>query len=231
MSRGDEQIWYLAHHGVYHPKKTNKIRVVFDCSAVYWGICLNNLLLQGPDLTNSLIGVLTRFREYPVAFIGYIEAMFYQVQVPEAQRDFLRFLWWPNGDLSCTPAEYRMTVHLFGAASSPSISNYALRKTAEATEEEFGSEITSTITKNFYVDDCLKSVLNEKTAVEMINKLRSACMKGGFRLTKFMSNRCDVLQSLPEEERCKDLQDVILEEDNLPVERALGVLESMVCKI
>ena len=25
--------WYIPHHGVYHPKKPGKIRVVFDCSA------------------------------------------------------------------------------------------------------------------------------------------------------------------------------------------------------
>ena len=42
--------WYIPHHGVYHPKKPNKVRVVFDCSARYQGTCLNDHLLQGPDL-------------------------------------------------------------------------------------------------------------------------------------------------------------------------------------
>ena len=46
-----------------------------------------------------------------------MKAMFYQVFVPEEQRDFLRFLWWPNGDLTAQIEEYRMTVHLFGAVS------------------------------------------------------------------------------------------------------------------
>ncbi|KAL0172456.1 hypothetical protein M9458_032767, partial [Cirrhinus mrigala] len=27
------ETWYLPHHGVFHPKKPNKLRVVFDCSA------------------------------------------------------------------------------------------------------------------------------------------------------------------------------------------------------
>lgn len=56
-----KRIWYIPHHGVYHPKK-RKLRVVFDCSASYQGTSLNDKLLQGPDLTNSLIGVLTRLR-------------------------------------------------------------------------------------------------------------------------------------------------------------------------
>ena len=29
--------WYLPHHGIYHPKKPGKIRVVFDCSIEYKG--------------------------------------------------------------------------------------------------------------------------------------------------------------------------------------------------
>ena len=90
------QVWYIPHHGVYHAKKPNKIRVVFDCSAKFGGTSLNDKLLQGPDLTNRLVGVLTRFREEPIAFMGDIDAMFHQVRVPEGQRDFLRFLWWPN---------------------------------------------------------------------------------------------------------------------------------------
>ena len=54
--------WYVPHHGVYHPKKPDKIRVVFDCSAPFKGETLNKHLLTGPDLTNNLFSVLCRFR-------------------------------------------------------------------------------------------------------------------------------------------------------------------------
>ena len=56
------QTWYIPHFGVFHPSK-GKLRVVFDCSARYKGICLNEMLLQGPDLTNLLVEVLLRFRK------------------------------------------------------------------------------------------------------------------------------------------------------------------------
>lgn len=39
--------WYVPHFGVYHPKKQDKIRVVFDCSAKYKETSLNDHLLQG----------------------------------------------------------------------------------------------------------------------------------------------------------------------------------------
>ena len=32
--------------------------------------------------------------------MGDIDTMFHQVGVPEGQRDFLHFLWWPDGDQS-----------------------------------------------------------------------------------------------------------------------------------
>lgn len=43
--------------------------------------------MQGPNLTSSLLGVLTRFRQHPVTFMGDIQAMLYQVKVPEQDRD------------------------------------------------------------------------------------------------------------------------------------------------
>ena len=38
-------VWYIPHHGIYHPKKPNKIRVVFDCSAEFKNETLNKHLL------------------------------------------------------------------------------------------------------------------------------------------------------------------------------------------
>ena len=216
----DGSIWYLPHHGVYHPNKPSKIRVVFDCSSSYGGVSLNSCLLQGPDLTNSLVGVLTRFREESVAFIGDIESMFYQVKVPPEQRSFLRFLWWPDGSFQTTPRDYQMTVHLFGAVSSPSIANFALRKTALFAPNP---QITSTILTNFYVDDCLKSLESIPAAISHIDELRTTCMAGGFRLTKFVSNEVKVMQSIPGEEHSKEIQKCDLAGVESLIERALGV--------
>ena len=73
------QLWYIPHHGIYHPKKPNKIRVVFDCSTRFGGTSLNDQLHQGPDLTSCLGSMLSKFRQQPVAFVGDIDDMFHQV--------------------------------------------------------------------------------------------------------------------------------------------------------
>ena len=73
--------WYLPHHAVQHPAKPGKVCVVFDCFTKYHGKSLNDELLQGLDLTNSLVGVLITFRQDPVAFMSDVEAMFHEVRV------------------------------------------------------------------------------------------------------------------------------------------------------
>ncbi|KAK3727377.1 hypothetical protein QZH41_006033 [Actinostola sp. cb2023] len=124
-------VWYLPHHPVYHPQKPNK----------------------GPDLTNSLVGVLTRFRQEPVALMADIEAMFYQVRVRPSDRNCLRFLWWPSGDFSRTPEEYQI-------------------KTATDNEKDFDPTTVNTVLSNFYVDDCLKSVATTAKAIRLTSQLR-----------------------------------------------------------
>ena len=216
-------VWYLPHHGVYHRQKTESLRVVFDCSARYQGKSLNDHLLQGPDLTSKLTGVLIRFREEKIAVMADVEKMFYQVKVTKPDQNYLRFLWWPDSDLTKEPVDYCMTVHLFGGASSPGCSNFALKRTADDHEEEFGSDIADTLRRNFYVDDMLKSVPTEERAIEVVQGTKAMCKKGGFKLTKFVSNSRKVLESVPEEDRAKEIKGLDLGQDKLPVERALGV--------
>ena len=85
---------FLPHHGVYYPRKPGKLRVVFDGSARYMSLSLNELLLQGPDFINSLCGVLCQFRKEPVVFVCDIELMFLQFRVETSHQDYFRFLWW-----------------------------------------------------------------------------------------------------------------------------------------
>nr|VZI50328.1 unnamed protein product [Spirometra erinaceieuropaei] len=137
--------WYLPHHPVFHPAKLNKIRVVFDCAAKFYGISLNDQLLSGPDMTNSLIGILSGFRQKKVSIMTDIESIFHQGRVSEKDRDVLRVPWWTNGDLSQPPKEYRMTEHLFEDTSSSSGATFALSRAitdgAESYEKNAPEEV------------------------------------------------------------------------------------------
>lgn len=147
-----------------------------NCGASFKGVSLNDQLIQSPDLTNFLVGVLTRFREDPVAFMAIVEAMFHQFRVPPEQCDFLRFLWWPNGNLDAPLQEYRMVVHLFGAVSSPSIANFAIKKTASDVEEDYGPLVARTLQRNFYVADCDPDDSNPLTPAHLLTMKTSVVL-------------------------------------------------------
>ena len=89
-------------------------------------------LLNGPNLTNSLVGVLMHFRMESVAIAANVEQMFHSFFVAEKDRDYLRFLWHDDNDLDLPLTDYRMCVHVFGNNSSPAIATYGMRKCIES---------------------------------------------------------------------------------------------------
>jgi hypothetical protein len=57
----------------------DNVHVVFDSAAKYGGVSLNDVLLSGPDLTNSILGIILRFRREQVVAIADIQQMFIKV--------------------------------------------------------------------------------------------------------------------------------------------------------
>lgn len=80
--------------------------------------------------------------------------MFHQFYMHEADRNYLRFLWWKDWNFNAKPQVFRMKVHLFGAASSPGCANYGLKQLAKDNESQFPHG-TCFIMKYIYVDDVL----------------------------------------------------------------------------
>ena len=148
--------------------------------------------------------------------------MFHHVRVLEKDCDALRFLWWPNGDTTKQPKCFSMQVQLFGATSSPSCAAYALKRTADDNEHLFEPEVVSTVKRNFYVDECLKSVPTENGSIKLTLDLQSLMKMGGFRLTNGPSNSRDVLCAISETERAQSV--ISLNPcEALPSDRALGI--------
>ena len=216
------RVWFLPHHGVYSKTNPDKIRVVFDGSAVTQNVSINDVLLRY-DLTNDLVGVLCRFRREKIVLVCDVEQMFYQFRVNSEHRDFLRFLWWRDGDLESTPLEYRMTVHIFGAASSPGCASFGLRRIADDFESKYGSKAANFIRRDFYVDDGLTSVPTEEEAIQLFESTSKMCSEGGLRLHKVISNSKAVIDSIPVKDRATSIKHLDIHAEKLPVEKTLGV--------
>lgn len=59
--------------------------------------------------------------------------------------------------------------------------------------------------------------------MELVQDVKKMCAKGGFNLTKFVSNSRRVMMSIPPEDRAKEIKGLDLGQDKLQIERALGV--------
>ena len=188
--------WYLPHHPVLNPNKPGKVRRVCNAASKYKEICLNDKLLTGPDLLHGLIGTKLRFREGPIALTADIESMFLQVQAPEQDRSCLRFFWRLRTIEPVQTYEYQR--HVFGANSSPTGANYALKRVGLNNERQYPIA-SKAIQNNFYMDDFIKSVVTPEEAIEVFNQLQPVLSRHGFELKKWMSDNDAVTEAIRED--------------------------------
>ena len=126
--------------------------MVFNLSAEFQGVSLNKELLPGPDVMNSLVGVLIRFCQDNIATMCDIDQMFNSFHVDPKHQNFLPFLWFKDNP-SKRIIRIKMTVHLFSKGPSPAIATFGLRKMADDGEEKYWEKKTRDfVHRNFYVD-------------------------------------------------------------------------------
>ena len=142
-------------------------------------------------------------------------------QVPEYVRSLIRFLWWTKHDIRGTVEDFEMKVHMFGATSSPSCCNYALKRTAVDNGKNTSQMLQPRSSKIFMWMICCEDV---KKAIRLLCDIIRMCASGGFKPTKIISNRVEVLQSVTKTERRKGVKNINLNNGIvLRTERALGV--------
>ena len=90
---------------------------------------------------------------------------------------------------------FQYTRHIFGAKSSPTCANFVVQQTARDNVKSFPVASKAVFT-SFYVDDFLQSVPYESDAVLLASQLVKMLAKGGFNLTKFVTNSLEVYKSL-----------------------------------
>ncbi|CAG4984592.1 unnamed protein product [Parnassius apollo] len=181
-----------------------KLRIVFDAAAKYEGKSLNDALLSGPDLLQSLFGVLLRFREGPVAVTADIQDMFLRVKVREDDRDSLRFLW-RGSRRTGNPEEYRMSSIIFGAASSPATAIYVMNKNAEEFKNTH-PEAVKAIKRNHYMDDYLQSFASTTEAKKISKEVKDIHARANFHLKGWASNNSGAISEVEDTNKENSLQ-------------------------
>ena len=182
-------VHYISHHAVLRPESNSTpVRIVFNSSAVFQGHRLNDYWMKGPDLLNDLFGVVLRFRENEVAFIGDISKMYHRIRIPEADQHIHvhRFLW-RNLEKDRALDVYVKTVLTFGDKPAPAMAQTALRKTADEAKEAF-PRAAKVLKDNTCMDDIYDSVRTEEEQ-ELTKSIDKVLETGGFKVRGWLSNK------------------------------------------
>lgn len=210
--------WFIPHHMVHH---NGKDRVVFDCSFQYQGQSLNELLLPGPPLGPSLLGVLLRFRQHSVAVSGDIKAMFHQIRLQPTDTPVLRFIW-RDMQREEEPTIYEWQVLPFGTTCSPCCAVYALQRHVQ---DNYGdqSNLVEVVEHSFYVDNCLHSTPTTAEAKALVDNLRKLLLEGGFEIRQWASNVPAGIKHLPPEAKSESCELWLSKGSNNLQESTLGL--------
>lgn len=150
---------------------------------------LNELLLAGPNLGASLLGVLLRFREHSIAISSDIKGMFHQVRLLLEDRPLLRFLWrdLQASNQGCTIGRF---FHL-GRHVLQVLLHTLYRGTYMITVSS-GDAVRESIKTHFYVDNWRQSFSSPDMAKEIVDKMRELFKAAGFELRQWASNTPEV---------------------------------------
>jgi len=212
--------WYLPHFPVIRmDRTTTKTRVVFDASAKYNRVSLNDVIYCGPKLQQELFDVLLRFRRYPIAIVCDITEMYLQIMLSPTDRSCHRFLW-KNLENENEICEYEFTRLVFGVNVSPFLAQFVIRHHAQKLQENYG-RATETVLQSTYMDDSMDSVVNEKEGISLYRQLSELWEKAGMHAHKWLSNSQEVLDAVPPQDRASQLE---LDENGSLAVKTLGII-------
>ena len=194
--REAKRIHYLPHRWIV---QKNKIRVVYDASShTKTNHSLNDLVHQGPNLTENLVGLLLNFRLYPIGLTADIEKAYLQISLNLLDRDATRFLWVkdytkpPTGD---NLRHMRFARVHFGVNASPCLLHMVLQDTLSAPPVNpwllMGQH-------KFYVDNLLMSVRTPNEALCLFDAMRDRLGSIRMNLRDWATNSEVVENAIPE---------------------------------
>ncbi|CAK9799110.1 hypothetical protein ANTPLA_LOCUS1901 [Anthophora plagiata] len=187
--------FYLPHHAVIkESSETTRIRVVFDASArTSTGISLNDTLLNGPNLQDSLYKLLLRFRSYSYVLTADIEKMFRQIRVHPNDRIYQRILWRDSRDKPIKT--FQLNTVTYGTTAAPFLAVRCLQQLADDERDKF--PVAAAIFKNdFYMDDLLTGASTRELALKIREETIGLAKLGGFNLRQWTSNDESLIQDL-----------------------------------
>ena len=222
------KVHYLPHQAVIRKDAvTTKVRIVYDASSKESkiGTSLNDCLHVGPSLNPLLYSILLRFRENRIALVGDIEKAFLNVEVDEADRDCLRFLWVSNVEgENAETLVYRFCRVVFGLNASPFLLNATLRHHVSKFTE-IDPKFVQKVLESFYVDDFVSGESDTEKAFDLFDKTKGRMAEGGFKLRKWVTNSKELKGKIDLHEKVQGNGDNVVNDHESYAKLSLGSTE------
>ena len=119
---------------------------------------MNQAVLAGPNLLNNLMEVLARFRLGKFASMADLTKCFFQIAMPEEQRDLFRIIWFKDNNIDGRDLQvYRFVRHFWGINSSPYIALLSIQHLLSENPTNACEKTLTVLEKSRYMDDVLFS--------------------------------------------------------------------------
>ncbi|XP_045774153.1 uncharacterized protein LOC123873362 [Maniola jurtina] len=198
ITKPPELSYFLCHHAVFkETSESTKIRVVYDGSApTPSGYALNDILMVGPNIQDSLFAILIRARQYKFLLTADIEKMYRQIALHDDNQNLQLILWREH---ESEPIKIlRLKTVTYGLASSSFLSTRCLWQLGhECTDKS----IETIIKNDFYVDDLITGANTEDELTHIQNSVSNTLKSGCFNLRKYRSNSKSILNAINPEEK------------------------------
>lgn len=179
-----EPSYFLCHHAVFKNSESTQTRVVFDGSApTTSGYSINDILMTGPNMQDSLLSILIRARQYKYVLTGDIEKMYRQVQVHEDDQNLQLILW--RNDETEPVQTLKLGTVTYGLTSSSYLSTRCLWQLGEECHDP---TIKTVIQHDFYIDDLYTGCDSIEELKYIYKSVVETLKHGCFNLRKFKSN-------------------------------------------
>jgi hypothetical protein len=176
-------------------QETTKLRICLDFSRKYGQQkkSLNDAVLAGPKLQNSMLRILLLFRLNPFAISADVSKMFLSVGIAEQDQKWHR--------IHIDGNDYQFNNWPFGNAAGPFAALFTMARLAKNLGK---SELTKGIIENcLYMDDVLASVKTKQEAIKVYEELIEVYDQALLLFRKWCTNDAVILARIPVEHRSK----------------------------
>ena len=150
---------------------------------------------------------MLRFRSHSIELTTDIEKAFLQIEINEADHDFLRFLWFddvnkPNADI----IQMRCKVLLFGLSPSSNILSTVIQRHISAYKTDYPQAVEAL--SKMYVDDMSCRADSVEEGFELYQASKKIMSQGGFNVRKWKTNDKTLMSQISERESPTPSNDV-----------------------